>query len=91
VLSEPYTSGWTAEVDGNPVDLLIANHAFRAVPVTAGEHIVAFAYHPISLRWGARISIMAMAILLFIPVLWRAPIVHAERPGHTNELERSGA
>ncbi|HXF61805.1 MAG TPA: YfhO family protein, partial [Caldilineaceae bacterium] len=69
VLSESYAPGWVASVDGEPVNLLIANHAFRAVRVPAGEHRVTFHYHPIWFTWGARISIIGLALLVFLPVL----------------------
>jgi hypothetical protein len=92
VLSEPYTPGWVASVDGEPANLLIANHAFRAVRIPAGEHVATFEYRPLSVRWGARMSVMGLVVLLFIPLLWRAPTapsdtvpnVHAEQPGRTN-------
>jgi hypothetical protein len=72
VLSEAYTPGWVAAVDGEPVELLIANHAFRAVRVPAGEHVATFAYRPVSVWWGVRISMMGLAILLCIPFVVRS-------------------
>src|SRR4029077_20103903 len=44
VLSEAYYPGWTAEVDGKPVDVLPANHLIQTVRLPAGKHVVRFEY-----------------------------------------------
>ena len=44
--------GWEAAVDGQPVPILRANVAFRAVEVPAGEHVVEFRFRPASARNG---------------------------------------
>jgi len=45
VVSNNYTSKWTARVGGRPVPLLRANHAFQAVRIDApGRHEVVFEY-----------------------------------------------
>src|SRR5262249_3008506 len=46
VLSDTYSSGWEATVDGQPVAVLRANAVFRSVPVPKGQHAVEFIYHP---------------------------------------------
>jgi len=56
MLSEIYDTGWRALVDGEEVDLLVADHALRAVPLPAGEHRVELRYDPLSLRAGLVIS-----------------------------------
>lgn len=71
VLSDLYYPGWEARLDGQPVPILRANHAFRAVRVPAGRHRVQFAYHPASVRAGAAVS---LATLLALAALaWRSP------------------
>ena len=70
VLADSYAPGWEARVDGQQREILKANHAFRAVPVTAADRRVAFRYRPASLAWGTGIS--AGAALLWIAGLWRA-------------------
>ncbi|WP_286930968.1 MULTISPECIES: YfhO family protein [Aeromicrobium] len=48
--------GWEATVDGEPVDLVAANHAFAAVPVPDGRHTVELAYRAPGLAPGLAIS-----------------------------------
>jgi hypothetical protein len=44
VLTDVHYPGWSATVDGRDVEVRVANHAFRAVPLEAGRHEVRFAY-----------------------------------------------
>ena len=72
VLTDIHYPGWRARVDGHPVPILVADYAFRAIPVPAGQHIVTFEYVPNSFRVGGAITIAAafiVASLLAWPVL----------------------
>jgi hypothetical protein len=62
VLTDTWFPGWTATIDGRDVPIVRANVAFRAVSVPAGRHLVAFEYRPASVRTGAWISGIALAI-----------------------------
>jgi membrane protein YfhO len=62
VLVDSYDPGWRATVDGVAADVLRANAAFRAVPVTAGRHVVELRYRPRSVAIG--IAVMGSAVLL---------------------------
>jgi hypothetical protein len=53
--------GWRALVDGQEAPLLLANGLFRAVPLTAGEHLVELRYEPASLELGRLVSLLAAA------------------------------
>jgi hypothetical protein len=65
VLADTWYPGWQALVDGEPAALLQANHAFRAVQLEGGEHVVEMIYRPTSVRIGATTSLMALALLTF--------------------------
>jgi hypothetical protein len=74
VLTDTYYPGWQATVDGEPVEIQPANHAFRAVQLDRGEHAVVFEYAPLSFRLGAWITLGAtllLAISLSIVVVFR--------------------
>jgi hypothetical protein len=59
VLADTYYPGWRAEVDGEETELLAANHAFRAVGLEPGRHVVVFEYAPVSFKVGAWITLGA--------------------------------
>ena len=63
VLTDVYYPGWRATVDGQPAEILPANHAFRAVALAQGEHTVAFEYAPDSFRLGAWITFAGLLLL----------------------------
>jgi len=46
VVSQSAYPGWEARVDGRPVDLVRADYAFQAVPVSRGRHRVLLRYDP---------------------------------------------
>lgn len=46
VLSELDLPGWSAQLDGGPLEIHRANGMFRAVCVPAGTHHLQFAFHP---------------------------------------------
>jgi hypothetical protein len=54
-----YPAGWSAQIDGQSVDILRVNHAFRGVVVPAGEHVVSMRFHPKSHHLGVLISLLA--------------------------------
>jgi hypothetical protein len=66
VLTDTYYPGWHATVDGEPVEILAADHAFRAVRLDAGEHTVTFTYAPFSFHLGAWITVVAILLLLIV-------------------------
>ncbi|MFE6507325.1 YfhO family protein [Nocardioides sp. NPDC057767] len=56
--------GWSATVDGRPVDLVAGNHAFAAVPVPDGTHTVTLRYEAPGLRTGAVVSLLGALVTL---------------------------
>ena len=69
--SVPYESGWSAEVNGEPADILKANAGFMAVRVPSGESTIRFTYHTPGLTAGLLISLMALLLLLCYLLLFR--------------------
>ncbi|HUG41126.1 MAG TPA: YfhO family protein [Longimicrobiales bacterium] len=64
VLADNYYAGWTATVDGEPAEVIRANHTFRGVRVPAGEHTVTFEFRPAEVYMGLWLGIGALFILL---------------------------
>jgi hypothetical protein len=85
VLADPYYPGWRAFVDGGEVNILRANHLFRAVPLPPGEHEVRFVFEPSSLRAGALVTLLgaiAAVVLVAMSLRGRSPA----RPRHQPEI-----
>jgi hypothetical protein len=59
VLADTYYPGWRAYVDGARAEIVPANHAFRAVFVPPGQHVVEFRYESGSVLVGAVLSGLA--------------------------------
>ncbi len=74
VLSEVYYPGWTATVDGKPVEIGRVNYILRALRIPAGEHKVVLEYRPTSLTVTNAISYTAIALILLALgfVAWRS-------------------
>lgn len=64
VFSEVYYPGWTATVDGQPVELGRVNYLLRAVNVAPGKHKIELAFHPKSVTTTETIAYVAYAVLL---------------------------
>ena len=65
VISEVEASGWVAEIDGKPQKIWRTNLGMRGVVVPAGKHRLTFRYFPQSLWWGAMLSMLGLAILMW--------------------------
>jgi hypothetical protein len=76
VLTDTYYPGWQATADGEPREILVANHAFRAVGLEEGEHTVVFEYKPLSFRLGAWLT-AAATLLIAATLLASMPYSHA--------------
>jgi hypothetical protein len=68
VFTDTRYPGWRATVDGQPVEILEANHAFRAIQLDRGEHTIVFAYEPLSFRLGAWLTLLALVMLAAVPI-----------------------
>jgi hypothetical protein len=68
VTSEMYFPGWQARIDGTEVPILRANYLFRALVVPPGTHQVEFRYRPGSLKAGATVSALALALAALLVI-----------------------
>ena len=67
VILDTFYPGWKATVDGESVEILRVNYAFRGIKLKKGEHEVALSYRPNSFYFGAILTIMGIvgSIVLF--------------------------
>jgi hypothetical protein len=59
VVADRYAPEIAVEIDGHPAKLIRANHAFRGVRLTAGDHRVEMRYVPRKFWLGGAISVVA--------------------------------
>ncbi len=78
LLSDTYYPGWRAWVDAQPVPLVRANHAFRAVPIPPGTHEVQMSYMPTHFLLGVLASGTAIGVLALVSVRKRRTEKHAQ-------------
>jgi hypothetical protein len=72
VLADIWYPGWQAVVDGETAKIVRANHAFRAIHLTAGEHTIEMTYRPISVLVGGGITLTTgILLVLGLLVSWR--------------------
>lgn len=69
--SVPAEDGWTAEVNGKPVDVELVNYGFMAVRCEAGENEIHFSYETPGLRIGICLTAMGGLLLLLYLVISR--------------------
>ena len=69
ILADQWYPGWKVTVDGQPAPIEHAPDApiFRAVPLSAGPHTVAFRYEPAGIRLGIYFAGFA-CLLIFISI-----------------------
>ena len=71
VSSTVFYPGWQAYIDGKNIPINRVNYMFQSIIVPQGKHEVVFKYRPNSFFLGAKISIMAALISLFLgSILW---------------------
>ncbi len=69
--SVPYDNGFTATVNGKPVEIEQVNVGFMAVPVTAGVSHITFTYQTPGLAQGVKISCAAAVVfVIYLIVMW---------------------
>ncbi|MBQ8989273.1 MAG: YfhO family protein [Prevotella sp.] len=66
VFSEIYYPGWTATVDGQPVELGRVDYILRAIQIQPGKHQVELAFFPKSVSTTETIAYIAFGLLVLI-------------------------
>ena len=79
ILSDFYHRGWTAQVDGQPTKVYIADALFRAVAIKRGTHVVEFRFEPLSHLVGLAVSLVSLIVTLLV----------IARAGHGMQTRRS--
>ena len=69
VVSQNYSPGWAAKVDGEPEEIVPVDGALMGVFVPAGRHVLTLSYRPRSFITGAGISAVALLVLIVALVL----------------------
>ncbi len=69
-----YTKGWKAFVDGKETPIVRVNYVLRGIKVPAGEHKIAFRFHPESFYMGQKVAMASSIIIigLIIAALMKA-------------------
>jgi len=75
ILADSFYRGWVATVDGTPVEILPANHLFRAVVLPEGRHRVRFEYDPWSLKAGIGVSLASGVAIALLALRRRRDLV----------------
>jgi uncharacterized membrane protein YfhO len=60
VIAQAFYHDWHAFVDGKPIPILRANHAFQALEVPAGQHEITLRYEDWAFRIGAAVSALTL-------------------------------
>ena len=69
--SVPYEAGWSAQVNGQPVDVERVSYGFMAVEAPAGENVITFSYETPGLRVGAWLTGGGAVLLVLYLLLTR--------------------
>ena len=64
VLSEIYYPGWTATLDGQPVEIGRVNYVLRALKVTPGQHKLHLEFKPASIAKTDTVAYIALALTI---------------------------
>jgi hypothetical protein len=71
VITQSFSPGWSARVDGRPAPLLRCYGALQAVELSPGSHRVELSYSEPALAWGLGLAglglLLALGLILFKP------------------------
>jgi len=64
--SVPFSTGFTATIDGCPVSIHKANLSMQALAIPAGKHSITVEYMPPGLKQGCGLSLLGLLLLMLI-------------------------
>ena len=67
----PWSSGWSAEINGEDVPLLQADECYMGLPLPAGDHEICLTYRTPRGREGALLSLAGLILFLSGVILFR--------------------
>jgi hypothetical protein len=79
VVQDAFWPGWRAAIDGQPAEILAADHLVRAVRWPAGRHALELVYDPPEVRVGLALTGVGALLVLLLAVL-AARRARAEAP-----------
>ena len=79
--SVPAEDGWTATVNGKPVDIERVNYCFMAVRCEKGDNVIEFHYETPGLAYGFRITLCGIGLLI-IYLVWTHIRYGKQRPAY---------
>ncbi len=79
--SVPYEDGWTATVNGKPVEVEKVNYGFMAVLCEAGDNVIHFDYETPGLHYGFRLTFCGLLVLI-VYLIWAKWKFRGVRPKH---------
>ena len=72
-LTIPSAEGWSAEVDGEPCEIVSVQEAFMGLMLEKGSHDITITYAPAGVRAGilvSAVSVFAIALINIIPMIF---------------------
>ncbi len=76
-LSIPYSTGWTASVDGKNAEIVRANYGFMAIKLSSGQHTIELNYTTPNLKLGVAVSIAGT--IAFVAIIATDVIISVRR------------
>jgi uncharacterized membrane protein YfhO len=71
LVTDSWSRGWTAIVNGRPADVVGGNFLFRAVRVGPGTNVIDFRYRPFGYPWLLVVSWSTLAVVVIAGVCRR--------------------
>ena len=88
LVTDRWSPGWQARVNGQPTELLGGDFIFRAVRVQRGTNVVGFSYHPVGWPELFILSWVTLFVVFGSPILLRTLNLCVSRKDHIGAYTR---